>query len=85
LAPIKLVIFDVDGTLAEAYRLKLLSGVEDFFNLVLAGNCSESPRVALATNQGGVGMRCWMEKKGWKIHAGRLIGANPCLGCWWKR
>jgi phosphoglycolate phosphatase-like HAD superfamily hydrolase len=35
--PIKLVIFDVDGTLAEAYRLKLLSGVEDFFNLVLEG------------------------------------------------
>ena len=59
---IELVIFDVDGTLAEAYTLNLLPRVKDFFQLVFQAGCPERPKVALATNQGGVGMRHWMEK-----------------------
>jgi HAD superfamily hydrolase (TIGR01662 family) len=61
---VKLVIFDVDGTLAEAYTLNLLPGVLDFFRLIFQDGCSQKPRVAIATNQGGVGMRYWMEKAG---------------------
>lgn len=57
----KLVIFDVDGTLAETYTLNLLPRVQDFFRLVFQAGCPNSPRVAIATNQGGVGMRYWME------------------------
>ncbi len=54
---IKLVIFDVDGTLAEQFTLELLPGVEQFFQLLLQGGCSQAPKAAIATNQGGVGMR----------------------------
>lgn len=61
---IKLVIFDVDGTLAEQFTLELLPGVEQFFQLLFQGGCSQAPRAAIATNQGGVGMRYWMEKGG---------------------
>jgi phosphoglycolate phosphatase-like HAD superfamily hydrolase len=60
---IALVIFDVDGTLAERYTLDLLPGVEQFFHLLFQAGCPEPPRVALATNQGGVGMRYWMERR----------------------
>ncbi len=60
-ASIRLVIFDVDGTLAKAYSLHLLAHVADFFKLVFQDGCSEQPHIALATNQGGVGMRFWME------------------------
>lgn len=58
-----LIIFDVDGTLVETYTLKHLPNVADFFRLALGG-CPERPRIALATNQGGVGMRYWMEAGG---------------------
>jgi HAD superfamily hydrolase (TIGR01662 family) len=61
---IELVIFDVDGTLAGKFTLELLPGVRDFFRLVYSEDCPDSPKVAIATNQGGVGMRYWMEKKG---------------------
>jgi HAD superfamily hydrolase (TIGR01662 family) len=59
---IKLVIFDVDGTLAETYTQNLLPRVQEFFNLVYRSGCPVKPKIALATNQGGVGMRYWMEK-----------------------
>lgn len=57
-----LIIFDVDGTLAEKYTLNLLPGVTEFFRLVNDPQCRSKPRLALATNQGGVGMRWWMQK-----------------------
>jgi histidinol phosphatase-like enzyme len=65
-----LLIFDLDGTLAKKFTLKLLPGVADFFRLALGlgqgglgqGDlCAERPRLAIATNQGGVGLRTWME------------------------
>lgn len=61
---IRLIIFDVDGTLARKYSLELLPNVKKFFRLVLHGNCPSRPKLAVATNQGGVGMRYWMETEG---------------------
>lgn len=61
---VSLVIFDLDGTLVESYTTNLLPGVKDFFRLVLQGRCPQPPSLAIATNQGGVGMRRWMEKAG---------------------
>ncbi len=60
----RLIVFDVDGTLAKIYTLHLLPRVQDFFRLVY-NNCVETPKIAIATNQGGVGMRYWMEQEGW--------------------
>lgn len=61
----RLIVFDVDGTLAKIYTLHLLPRVEDFFRLVYRGDCPAAPKIAIATNQGGVGMRYWMEQEGW--------------------
>ena len=61
---LKLIIFDVDGTLAETYTLNLLPGVKDFFTLSTSADCAEQPKLAIATNQGGVSMRYWMESGG---------------------
>jgi HAD superfamily hydrolase (TIGR01662 family) len=61
---VDLIIFDVDGTLAETYTLNLLSNVQQFFQLIFQSGCPERPEVAIATNQGGVGMRHWMETGG---------------------
>lgn len=58
---IRLIIFDVDGTLAVKYTLNLLPGVAEFFQLALNEECAPGLRLAIATNQGGVGMRYWME------------------------
>ena len=58
---IKLIIFDVDDTLVETYTSNLLPRVKAFFQLAFQAGC---PKIALATNQGGVGMRYWMEKGG---------------------
>lgn len=52
-----LYIFDVDGTLAERDSTDLLPGVAEWF-------ATNRAAVVLATNQGGVGLRCWMEAKG---------------------
>lgn len=52
-----LYIFDVDGTIAERDTTDLLPGVTEWF----AGN---QTAVAFATNQGGVGLRYWMEAGG---------------------
>jgi HAD superfamily hydrolase (TIGR01662 family) len=61
---VDLIILDVDGTLAETYTLNLLPNVQNFFRLVFQSGCPERPKVAIATNQGGVGMRHWMETGG---------------------
>lgn len=58
---ISLVIFDVDGTLAESFTLNLLPRVKDFFDLIFQAGCPQRPKIAIATNQGGVGLRYWME------------------------
>jgi HAD superfamily hydrolase (TIGR01662 family) len=54
----KLIIFDVDGTLADRETSAVLPGVSQWFK--------QNPQqiVALATNQGGVGLRYWMERDG---------------------
>lgn len=54
----KLIIFDVDGTLADRETSAALPGVSQWFK--------QNPQqiVALATNQGGVGLRYWMERDG---------------------
>lgn len=57
----ELLIFDVDGTLVKPFTLRLLPGVGDFFRLLLREGCLPPPRLAIATNQGGVGLRYWME------------------------
>jgi len=46
-------IFDVDGTIAERDTTDLLPGVAEWF-------AANQTAVALATNQGGVGLRHWM-------------------------
>ena len=62
MTPIKydLIVFDLDDTLVKAWTDELLPNVAEFF----AG-----PRIAqyyaIATNQGGVGLRLAMEKGGW--------------------
>jgi D-glycero-D-manno-heptose 1,7-bisphosphate phosphatase len=61
---VELVIFDVDGTLVETYTLQPRPNVHSFFRLALEGGCPLRPKVAIATNQGGVGMRYWMETAG---------------------
>lgn len=61
---IELIVFDVDGTLAVAYQLDLLPGVKGFFHLVFHSDCAVHLKIAIATNQGGVGMRYWMESSG---------------------
>ncbi|MCI0731010.1 MAG: HAD-IIIA family hydrolase [Chloroflexi bacterium] len=58
----KLVIFDVDDTLAPRDSIELLPGVREYFDS-LPGDLYR-PIVALTTNQGGVGMRCMLEQDG---------------------
>lgn len=57
-----LIIFDVDGTLADRASGQLLSGRREFF-LRLFAECplDSRPQVVLASNQGGVGFRHWMK------------------------
>lgn len=58
----KLIIFDVDGTLADRDTSQLLPGRREFF-LALAEEHARGhgPSIALATNQGGVGFRHWLK------------------------
>lgn len=86
---IALIIFDVDGTLVKPHTLELLPGVMDFFNLICQANCPERPKTAIATNQGGAGMRYWMERNGFgspekypteESAAGRIRGLVSILG-----
>lgn len=57
----KLIIFDMDGTLADFDTAELLDGVKEYFDGLEEDN---NTQFALATNQGGVGLRYWMEKDG---------------------
>lgn len=52
-----LVLFDVDGTLVEPFTAELLPGVLEFFK----GPLAQLKKVAFVSNQGGVGLRHWME------------------------
>jgi len=61
---LKLIIFDMDGTLVEKFTLNLLPGVRPFFDLLLRDGCEALPRIAVATNQGGVGLRYWLQQRG---------------------
>ena len=62
----ELVMFDVDGTIADRNEDRLLPIAEDFFDLLHQwAAVANLPRLALATNQGGVALRLWMEDGGW--------------------
>lgn len=54
----RLIIFDMDGTLADRETGELLPGVAEWFTEHGDSEC------CIATNQGGVGLRYWMEKDG---------------------
>lgn len=58
----KLIIFDMDGTLADRDTGELLEGVADWFNIYK--HVTGGVKLALCTNQGGVGLRHWMETGG---------------------
>lgn len=53
----KLIIFDLDDTLTPFTKTELLPGVKEWFDANDAGKVM----IAMATNQGGVGLRHWME------------------------
>jgi len=55
----ELIIFDIDGTLADRDTNILLPGVSEWF-----AQKKDNYLIALATNQGGVGLRWWMVKDG---------------------
>jgi len=54
----QLILFDIDGTVVEAWTDKILPGVSEFFSR------PNLPKIAWVTNQCGVGLRHWMEKEG---------------------
>lgn len=61
-----LIIFDVDGTIANRDEDRLLPEARDFFKLLYQWSAvAPLPKLALATNQGGVALRLWMEEAGW--------------------
>lgn len=82
-----LIIFDMDGTLADRDTSHLLSGVRDWFRDVRP---SLSAKVVIASNQGGVGLRYWMESGGFgkpekyptaKVAENHLFAVmNQCVG-----
>lgn len=55
-----LYLFDVDGTIAERDTVNILPGVREWFKAL----DWRVDKVAFVTNQGGVGLRYWMEKDG---------------------
>lgn len=62
----QLTIFDVDGTIANRDEDRLLPEARDFFKLLYQWSAVATlPKLALATNQGGVGLRWWMIDSGW--------------------
>lgn len=54
-----LIIFDIDGTLADRDTHQLLPGVWEWYF-----QQSHMEQLAIATNQGGVGLHYWMERDG---------------------
>jgi HAD superfamily hydrolase (TIGR01662 family) len=57
----KLVIFDLDGTLVESWTGDILPGRMEMIKHLRR----QGVKIAVATNQGGVGLRYWMETEGW--------------------
>jgi hypothetical protein len=57
---IKLLILDVDGTIAAFESNELWEVPKDFFREIW--RMKHKPFIALASNQGGVGLRYWMEE-----------------------
>ena len=55
----KLIIFDIDGTLADWKTNELLPGVKEWFDAN-----APTTNIIGASNQGGVGLRYWMEREG---------------------
>lgn len=53
-----LIIFDADGTLWHRDTRQILPGVAEWFST------ARRPHLAIATNQGGAGLRYWMEAAG---------------------
>lgn len=58
----KLIIFDMDGTLADRDTGELLPSVADWFNVYK--HVTGGVKLAICTNQGGVGLRHWMTSEG---------------------
>jgi len=56
-----LIIFDLDGTLADRDTSELLPGVAEWFQDIRP---SLDVKVVVASNQGGVGMGWWMSSEG---------------------
>jgi HAD superfamily hydrolase (TIGR01662 family) len=56
----KLIIFDMDGTLADRDTAALLPNVREKLH-----SLNGTHKMSIATNQGGVGLRLQMEKEGW--------------------
>lgn len=54
----KLYLFDLDGTLVEPFSADILPGVQTWFDTHTFSSA------AVVTNQGGVGLRHWMEIEG---------------------
>ena len=59
---IRLLIFDVDGTIAAFNSNELWEMPKAFFREIW--RMTHKPFIALASNQGGVGLRYWMEQEG---------------------
>lgn len=62
----RLIIFDVDGILSKRDSGRLLPHAVAYFNDLAStqSDFSPDPFIALAANQGGVGLRRWMEQEG---------------------
>lgn len=58
----RLLIFDVDGVLAKPDTGRLLPYAASYFSTLASKYAANlGPKIALAANQGGVGLRRWME------------------------
>lgn len=63
----KLIIFDIDGTLQKKWSDELMPGVAQFFEKYNAAQPADDLyhcKLAFATNQGGVGLRMILERRG---------------------
>jgi histidinol phosphatase-like enzyme len=65
---IQLLLFDIDGTIVHDYNAtEILPGRKEFLESIRSPHPPwvHEPFVAFITNQGGVGLRYWMEKQSW--------------------
>lgn len=56
----KLILMDLDGTISEYKTGKLLPNVKNTIDALPAGT-----QLGICSNQGGAGLRYWMESEGW--------------------